>query len=152
MKNGVDIIRNIRVKNIVDNKRSSFYRRIFTENEVEYIQTKNHDYKTVAGLFAAKEAISKIFGTGIGELSWKDIEILHTVNGKPYVLINKKIESKLIEINCNEIEISISHEEEYSIAFAIGYISDCNSRLIKHNIKARRIGKDHSRGYKRNLR
>lgn len=122
MKNGVDIVRNSRIKNIVDNKRSSFYRRIFTDNELEYIQTKNHNYKTVAGLFAAKEAISKIFGTGIGELSWKDIEILHTDNGKPYVFINKKIDSKLILMNCNAIEISISHEEEYSIAFAIGYL------------------------------
>lgn len=122
MKNGVDIVKNSRIKNIVDNKRSSFYRRIFTDSEIAYIQTKNHNYKTVAGLFAAKEAISKIFGTGIGELSWKDIEILHTDNGKPYVFINEIIESRLIIINCNAIEVSISHEDEYSIAFAIGFL------------------------------
>lgn len=122
MKNGVDIIKNSRIKNILDNKRSSFYRRIFTDSEIEFFQTKNHNYKTVAGLFAAKEAISKIFGTGIGELSWKDIEILHTDYGKPYVFMNEKIVSRLIIINCNAIEVSISHEEEYSIAFAIGYL------------------------------
>lgn len=148
----MDIVKNSRIKNILNNKCSSFYRRIFTDNEVEYISSRKHDYKTVAGLFAAKEAISKILGSGIGELSWKDIEILHIESGKPYVFINKKLESKLMIMNINAIEISISHEEEYAIAIAIGYLSETNFTINHDNPKFRRITKSHLRGYKRNLR
>jgi holo-[acyl-carrier-protein] synthase len=140
MKTGVDIVKNERIKKILDKNRSSFYRRIFTSDEVEYLDIKNNDFKSVAGLFAAKEAISKIFGTGIGELSWKDIEILHTDKGKPYIYLNKKLEKKLNELNINAIELSISHEEEYTIAFAIGYLSQ----------ETRKIAKSNGRRFKRN--
>lgn len=101
------------------NKRDSFLNKIFTHNEIDYIKNKNYNDKTVAGLFAAKEAISKVIGTGIGHLNWKDIEILHDKMGKPLVSINK------LKFDDNDyvhiIEVSISHEKEYAISFALGY-------------------------------
>lgn len=118
---GIDIIKVSRIKEIIDKKQDSFYKKIFTEREIEYIVSKGNDYKTVAGLFAAKEAVSKVIGTGIGKLSWKDMEILHTVSGKPYIQLSKKGQGLLNDINLNSIEITISHEEEYAIAFAIGH-------------------------------
>lgn len=120
LRTGVDIVQINRIKNIIDTKRESFYNRIFTVNEIEYIKYKNHNEKTVAGLFAAKEAISKVIGTGIGKIGWKDFEILHDDNGRPYVALGFSLDF-INDKNINSIEISISHEKEYAIAFAIGY-------------------------------
>ena len=124
MRTGVDIVKISRIKTILDKSKESFYRRIFTDSEVEYITKKNHDHKTVAGMFASKESISKLIGTGIGEISWKDIEVSHDESGRPYVLLNEKLNSRLSDLNLNNIELSISHEEEYAIAFSLGYLRD----------------------------
>lgn len=124
MKTGIDIVKNIRIKNILNKSRDSFYRRIFTENEIDYLTKKNHDYKSVAGLYSAKEAISKVLGTGIGHIGFKDIEISHTQKGRPYVNISGKLKEILNILNLNAIDLSISHEDEYAIAFAIGYLKD----------------------------
>lgn len=84
-------------------------------------------------MFAAKEAISKVVGTGIGKLGWKDMEISHIDNGKPYVKINEKLITLLKPLNLNAIEISISHEDDYSIAFALGYKE--NNYIVPQDIK-----------------
>lgn len=107
---------NNRIRKILNKRRDSFYSRIFTESELQYIQGNNKDYKTVAGLFAAKEAISKAIGTGIGKLSWKDMEISHNKNGKPIININP---SNAFFPKIDNIEISISHEKDYAIGFAL---------------------------------
>ena len=98
-----------------------FLEKLFTPKEIEYIINRNKDFKTVSGLFAAKEAISKVTGSGIGKLSWKDIEILHSKSGRPFVNKSENLNSILNNLDLREIEISISHEEEYSIGFAIGF-------------------------------
>lgn len=120
---GVDIIKVDRIKKILDNKREAFYNKIFTEKEILYIQSKNNDPKTVATLFAAKEAISKALGTGIGKITWKDMEISHDKNGKPLVNLTQRTTYILNDLNINKFDISISHEEEFAVAFAIGYYS-----------------------------
>lgn len=121
LRTGVDIVKNIRIKSIMDKYGESFLNRLFTSKEKEYILNRNKDFKTIAGLFAAKEAISKMIGTGIGKLSWKDIEILHNESGRPFVNISRKLRDMLNGLELEEIDISISHEDEFSIAFAIGY-------------------------------
>lgn len=123
---GIDIVDNNRIKKILDKNRDSFYNRIFTGKEIQYIVSKNNDHKTVAGLFSVKESISKAVGTGIGKLSWKDVEIYHDKNGKPgvkYETANKFLEG------IESIEISISHEKEYAISTAI--INWNNQDIIK---------------------
>lgn len=121
MRTGVDIVKNIRIKSILDKYGDKFLNRLFTPKEKEYILNRNKDFKTISGMFAGKEAISKVIGTGIGELSWKDIEILHNESGRPYVNISRNLGDMLNSLELKEIDISISHEEEFSIAFAIGY-------------------------------
>ena len=121
LKSGVDIIKNSRIKVLLDKYDEKFLNKLFTSKEKEYILYRKKDFKTIAGLFAAKEAISKVTGSGIGKLSWRDIEILHNKSGRPYVNLSGKLENMLNTLNLKEIDISISHEEEFSIAFAIGY-------------------------------
>lgn len=121
MKSGVDIIKNLRIKLLLDKYDEKFLDRLFTPKEKEYIIYRNKDFKTIAGMFAAKEAVSKVVGTGIGKLAWKDIEVLHKKSGRPYVNLSDNLKEILYSLDLKEIDISISHEEEYSIAFAIGY-------------------------------
>ena len=118
---GVDIISVNRIERILLENRDSFYNRIFTEKEIDYIYKKGHKATTVAGLFAAKEAISKSIGTGIGLIGWKDMEILHKSKGKPYVNFSNKGKEIILEMGIKEIQISISHESDFAIAFALGY-------------------------------
>ena len=113
---GIDIVDNNRIKKILLTRRDSFYNRIFTDSEIQYVVDKNHDYKTVAGLFSVKESIIKGIGTGIGKISFKDVEIYHDKFGKPKVKFNK-LNDFLKDIN--NIEISITHEKDYAVSIAI---------------------------------
>lgn len=121
MRTGVDIVDVGRIERVLISKRDSFYKKIFTDKEIEYIKIKKNNTKTVSGLFAAKESVSKLLGVGIGVLNWKDIEVLHDREGRPFINKNIMIENYLRQINLNHIEISISHEKKYAICFAIGF-------------------------------
>lgn len=118
---GVDIVNVARIDKILLDKRQQFYNKIFTIEEINYIEEKAHKSTTVAGLFAGKEAVSKALGTGIGVLGWKDIEILHEAKGRPYVNFTERGKKIADNLGIGEIQISISHETEYAIAFVVGY-------------------------------
>ena len=60
LNNGVDIVYISRIEKLMRDKKDRFYNRIFTPDEIKYIEEKNHSPQTVAGIFAAKEAISKL--------------------------------------------------------------------------------------------
>ena len=151
MKAGIDIVKISRIKNILDKNIESFCRKIFTEKELEYVENKNKNPRTISGLFACKEAVSKLLGTGIGTIGWKDIEILHTNKDKPYVSSNPIINSQLNLLNLNSIEVSISHEDEYAIAIAFGYREEIKFQVpdeIKE-ILPKREAKSHKGTYGR---
>ncbi len=118
---GVDIVNVNRIKKIIEKKRQKFYDKIFTKKEIEYIGKKHHKATSISGLFAAKEAVSKALGSGIGIIGFKDIEILHKENGKPYVNFSEKGNKVIKSLGIIEIELSISHERDYAVAFVIGY-------------------------------
>lgn len=132
---GTDIVNVNRIKKIILQKKNRFYDKIFTEKEIEYISNGGDIATTVAGIFAAKEAISKVLGTGIGPVKWKEIEILHN-NGKPYVNLIDNGKVKLNELGLDRVEISISHEDDYAVAFAIGYKNNRANIKIDDSIKS----------------
>ena len=111
---GNDIIEIERIKDIMDRYGSHFLDRIFTSKEQDYCAMKPQSF---AGRYAAKEAIVKALGTGIGALiSWHDMEILNDENGKPLVFFSEKVKKKFNSFN---IDISISHCRKYASAVAI---------------------------------
>lgn len=120
--NGVDIVKVSRIEDLMNKNKNDFLNRVFTKKEIEYIEERNNSPQTVAGLFAAKEAISKLLGTGIGKVNFKHIEIVHDKRGRPCVLLHDKGEEISKELNIKYIQISISHEREYAIAFAVGEV------------------------------
>lgn len=120
IRTGIDIVDINRIEKILNKNRDSFLSKIFTREEIGHINFTGNKPSKVAGLFSAKEAVAKLIGSGIGSLNWKDIEISHKENGKPYICINEKIGKLLGQLNISSIDISISHERQYAIAMAVG--------------------------------
>ncbi|KAJ53221.1 holo-[acyl-carrier protein] synthase [Clostridium tetanomorphum] len=115
---GTDIVEIERINNVI-RRNPNFLNRIFTDKELEYFKSKNFKGETIAGGFAAKEAIVKAFGTGFRNFSIKDIEVLRDDLGKPVVYVNGKAR-ELLKNYCNyKIHISISHNRENAIAYAL---------------------------------
>lgn len=109
MKIGIDICEHNRFNN--DNLKLIL--RILSNDEIDFfnsIKDKKRQIEYVASRFAAKEAIFKAYQEGDKTLNYKDISILNKPNGAPYVFSNK--------LN-DEINISISHSDNYSVAMVI---------------------------------
>ncbi|EJP6472101.1 holo-ACP synthase [Clostridium botulinum] len=101
-------------------RNKNFINKLFTKDEVELWEKKNFNLGFIAGRFAAKEAISKALGTGIRGFNFKDIEIINNELGKPEVVLKPKAEEIIKKISKNyKIHLSISHEKEYAIAYAL---------------------------------
>ena len=109
---GTDILDIRRFERLYLNWGNRLVSRLFNKNEIPSYSSKKKFIQRLAGKFAAKEAISKAFGTGIGSvIGFKDIKILKNKNGAPTASIDN--------INDKIIHISISHSDYYAIAFAI---------------------------------
>jgi len=115
---GNDIIEIERIEKAIS--KEGFKNKIYTQRELENIKKRGNRAETYAGVFSAKEAISKAIGTGVREFSLTNLEILNDDLGKPYVVVSEKLD-KIIKSKKEDyqIEISISHSKKYAIAMAI---------------------------------
>lgn len=114
---GNDIIEVERIEKIIHRYGKQFLDKLFTPAEQNYCLKYSHSGRHFAGRFAAKEAVSKALGTGIGRmLSWMDIEIMNDQNGKPIVKLSQNAEKRF---GHPQIILSISHCRSYATAVAI---------------------------------
>ena len=115
---GNDIIEIERIEKAIS--KEGFKNKIYTQRELENIKKRGNRAETYAGVFSAKEAISKAIGTGVREFSLIDLEILNDDLGKPYVVVSEKLD-KILKTKKEDyqIEISISHSRKYATAMAI---------------------------------
>ena len=115
---GNDIIEIERIEKAIS--KEGFKNKVYTQRELENIKKRGNRAETYAGVFSAKEAISKAIGTGVREFSLTNLEILNDDLGKPYVVVSEKLD-KIIKSKKEDyqIEISISHSKKYAIAMAI---------------------------------
>lgn len=100
---GVDLVKITRIEKLFEKYADKFLKRIFREEEIAYIRKKGNNIETIAGMYASKEAVSKALGTGIGEVAFRDILILH--NPEPVAWVGDK-----------KFALSISHDGEYAVA------------------------------------
>ena len=115
---GNDIIEIERVEKAI--LKEGFKNKVYTQKELENIEKRGNRTETYAGIFSAKEAISKAIGTGVREFSLTDLEILNDDLGKPYVVVSEKLDKILKnKKESYQIEISISHSKKYATAMAI---------------------------------
>ena len=118
---GIDIIEVKRIKDSILKFENRFLERIFTKDEIAYCESKkSQKYQSYAGRFAAKEAVFKAVSNNIENkynIEWKDIEIINDKTGRPYVNIYGKLKETLTDIS--NVDVSISHVEEFAMANAI---------------------------------
>ena len=118
---GVDIIENRRIGRLI--KKKIFIKRTFSENEISFSKKTTNKTNFFSKRFAAKESFVKSIGIGFrNSLKFVDIEIFNDINGKPYFKINKKVDSiikRIFKIKNYNLFLSISDENDYSIAFTI---------------------------------
>lgn len=120
---GIDIIEIERIKEAINNN-PRFLNKIFTDDEIKYFESKGFKPESIAGNFAAKEAISKAIGRGIRGFNFKDIEVLRNELGKPIVKTYNNLQQICIDYNVLEIKVSISHCKEYAVANAMTIIKE----------------------------
>src|SRR6202048_2222351 len=86
---GVDLVECDRIQRSLDRFGEKFLRRIFTDGEIEYSTSMKFPARHLAARFAAKEAVSKAFGTGIGKaMGWRNIDIRKKKSGEPYLVFS----------------------------------------------------------------
>jgi holo-[acyl-carrier protein] synthase len=116
---GIDLIEIERIRQAM-NRSPRFLDRIMTEKEKDQLLRKDMRASSAAGSFAAKEAVSKVLGTGIGEIAWREIEILNDGNGAPHVVLHGKALLVAERLGINHILVSITHDRDVAIASALG--------------------------------
>jgi holo-[acyl-carrier protein] synthase len=120
LKVGTDICSVERIRNTYDRYGEKFLDRILTPNEKSYVITRGRRLvESLAGRFAAKEAVGKALGVGLRGVAWKEIEIGRAPSGAPSVILHGRAKKIAQHLHLNQIEISISHEREYSIALVV---------------------------------
>ncbi len=113
---GVDLIDIARIREAIDRHGERFVSRIFTEAEQRDCGGR---ISSLAARFAAKEAVSKALGCGIGDVSWLDIEIRSDEKKAPYLVLHGEGERLARELGLINWSVSLSHTESQAIAFVV---------------------------------
>ena len=117
---GIDIVETARIRDSLEKFGDRFLNRCFTADEIAYCRSMKFPELHLAARFAAKEAISKAFGTGIGkQLGWRDMEICKRDSGEPFVRLHGKGAELAHARNVTEVLVSLSHCKDYAAANAV---------------------------------
>jgi holo-[acyl-carrier protein] synthase len=117
---GTDIVECVRIRKMIEKHGELFLRRVYTEREISYCQSRKRANEHFAGRWAAKEAILKALGTGWAKgLAWTDVEIRHDPNGKPLVMVGGAVRDFVTEHRVADILLSMSHCRTYATAYAL---------------------------------
>ena len=114
---GVDIVETARIEQSVARHGDRFLDRLFTADERRYCDSMSVPARCYAARFAAKEAVSKAFGTGIGaDIEWLDIVVLRSPEGKPSIELRGAGQRLAERLGVNEVMLSMSHSDHYAVA------------------------------------
>jgi holo-[acyl-carrier protein] synthase len=114
---GIDIIKVERIRAALERFGPRFSRRVLTDAERRYVRDRP---ETMAGRWAAKEAVSKVLGLGVRGIGWRDIEIERLPTGQPAVRLHGRAAGRADQLGMERIAVSITHESEYAVAIAFG--------------------------------
>ena len=117
---GIDIIEVARIASAYEKFGERFVSRILHADEIAYCLSHKNPAPFIAARFAAKEAISKAFGTGISaELGWQDMEIFKKESGEPFVVLHGKGKKLFKSRRAKRLLVSLSHTANYAAATAV---------------------------------
>ncbi len=117
---GVDLVECARIQKSLDRFGDRFLKRVFTEGEIEYAMSMKFPARHLAARFAAKEAISKAFGTGIGKaMGWRDIDVQKKESGEPFLVLTGGAEKMSILRRLTKASITLSHTDTHAMAMIV---------------------------------
>lgn len=116
---GTDLVHISRVEKTLSKLSMRFAKRILTPNELVIFHTSTSPASYLAKRFAAKEAASKSLGTGIGKISWQDMEVVNNVSGAPCLVLSGAALQRMQELGGQAIHLSLSDEQDLALAFVI---------------------------------
>jgi len=116
LRTGVDLIEISRVSGVIARHGKHYLDRIYTPAELEQC---GKNVESLAGRFAAKEAVAKALGTGIGDVTWKDIEILGDEQNAPVLYLRGVAKQTAKQLGLTEWSVSISHSQSHAVAITV---------------------------------
>src|SRR5437899_9731658 len=117
---GVDLVECARIERSIERFGDRFLHRVFTDGEIEYSMSMKFPARHFAARFAAKEAVSKAFGTGVGKaMGWRDIDVHKKKSGEPFLVLHGGAESLAKERAMKSAWISLSHTEHHAVAMIV---------------------------------
>ena len=116
LRTGIDLVEIARLEEIRPSIKARFLARVFTPLELADCQGQT---ASLSGRFAAKEAVAKALGCGIGPVSWQEIEIQRGSNGEPRLQLYRQAQSIAQAQGLSTWSISITHSKEYAAAVAV---------------------------------
>jgi holo-[acyl-carrier protein] synthase len=114
---GVDLLERERLKSTHERFGERFLRRVFTPTELEQAGGR---IERLMGRFAAKEACAKALGTGIGAISWQEIEIIRQDSGKPHLRLHGWAAERARALRLTTFDVSISDTATHVMAIVVG--------------------------------
>ena len=117
---GVDIAEVPRIAAAIERFGDRFVRRIFTDNEIRYCESKANKAERFAARFAAKEAALKAIGTGWrGGINWRDVEVTREPSGRPTLVFHGVAAEIAVKLGMRRAHLSLSHTADNAIAHVI---------------------------------
>ena len=116
---GCDLIETERIRGVLEKHGERFLKRVFTDEERAYCSGLKYPHKHYAARWAAKEAVSKAFTTGIGEhLEWTSVSVYHGSRKEPLVRLDAKGAALLASVGATHVWLTLSHIDSHAMAVA----------------------------------
>lgn len=116
---GTDMVEIARIERVLERRGDRFAQRVLGASEYQAFIAKNRSPAWLAKRFAAKEAASKALGTGIGTVSWRDIEIINDQRGAPSLLFHGGGARRMADLGAGRAWLSLSDEAGLALAFVV---------------------------------
>lgn len=116
LASGVDLIEIERVRGAIEHHGDCFLQRVFTVTE---LQDCGGRVESLAARFAAKEAAAKALGCGIGDVGWREIEVLGNSNHAPSIQLHGEAARMALALGLLHWSVSLTHTHEYAMAFVV---------------------------------
>jgi len=131
---GIDIIKVERIRHALERFGERFPKRILTDAERAYVRGRP---ETLAGRWAAKEAVSKVLGLGVRGVGWREIEVVRLPTGQPTIQLHDRARARAEQLGMGRIAVSISHERDYAVAIAYGLRTQGGAFVFPPDIERR---------------
>ncbi len=117
---GIDLAEVSRIRTLLEKSGDRFKKRVFTDGEIAYCDSKADPAPHFAARFAAKEAASKALGTGFSEgIGWQDIETTNSGNGAPSIVLHRAAAQRAESMGVATMMVTLTHTADMAAASVV---------------------------------